>query len=49
MKNKLIAKNGSIQGINEIPQEIQTLYKTVWEISQKNILNLAASRSPYID
>jgi hypothetical protein len=32
MKNKLIAKNGSILGIKEIPEEIQNLYKTVWEI-----------------
>jgi len=33
MKNKLIAKNGSIDGIEEIPIKIRNLYKTVWEIS----------------
>ncbi len=49
MKNKLIAKNGSINGIKEIPKEIQDLYKTVWEIPQKIILDLAANRAPYID
>ena len=37
MKNKLIAANGSIQGIEEIPDEIKALYKTVWEISQKTV------------
>ena len=49
MKNKLIAANGSIQGIEEIPQEIKDLYKTVWEISQKNILKMAADRGAFID
>ena len=49
LKNKLVAKDGSIQGISEIPLSIQRLYKTVWEISQKQILKLARSRAPYID
>ena len=48
MKNKLIAMNGSIQGIAEIPAEMQLLYKTVWEIPQKSILELAAGRAKYI-
>merc|ERR1712223_2266997 len=42
MKNKLIASNGSIQGIEEIPEDIKNLYKTVWEISQKTVLKMAA-------
>jgi len=36
MKNKLISANGSVQGIPEIPKDLKELYKTVWEIKQKN-------------
>ena len=38
-----------MQGITEIPQEGRDIFKTVWEISQKEIINLALSRSPFID
>lgn len=48
MKNKLMTANGSIQNIPEIPQNIKDLYKTVWEISQKVILDMAADRGAYI-
>jgi ribonucleoside-diphosphate reductase alpha chain len=48
MKNRLIAENGSIQNINEIPQHLKDLYKTTWEISQKTILDMAADRGAYI-
>lgn len=48
MKNKIIANNGSIQNIDEIPQEIKELYKTVWEIKQRNIIDMAAERGAYI-
>ena len=48
MKNKLIQANGSVQNIPEIPQNIKDLYKTVWEISQKTILDMAADRGAYI-
>ncbi len=48
MKNKLMASNGSIQNINEIPQDIKDLYKTAWEISQKVLINQAADRGAYI-
>ncbi len=48
MKNRLIAANGSIQDIPEIPQHIKDLYKTVWEISQKAIIDMAADRGAYI-
>ncbi|HYG39378.1 MAG TPA: ribonucleoside-diphosphate reductase subunit alpha [Cytophagales bacterium] len=48
MKNKLIAANGSVQNISEIPQRIKDLYKTVWEISQKKIIDMAADRGAYI-
>ena len=48
MKNKLMASNGSIQNIDEIPQDIKDLYKTAWEISQKRIIDQAADRGAYI-
>ena len=48
LKNKIIAANGSIQNIREIPDNIKALYKTVWEISQKVIINMAADRGAYI-
>jgi ribonucleoside-diphosphate reductase alpha chain len=48
MKNKLIEANGSIQNIPEIPQHIKDLYKTVWEIKQKTLIDMAADRGAYI-
>ena len=48
MRQKLMASNGSVQNINEIPQRIKDLYKTAWEISQKAIIELAADRGAYI-
>jgi ribonucleoside-diphosphate reductase alpha chain len=49
MKNKLIMENGSVQNIPEIPTEMKEVYKTVWEMSQKRILQMAANRSIFID
>ena len=49
MKHKLIAHGGSVQSIDEIPAHIKKLYKTVWEISQKVLINMAADRGAYID
>ena len=48
MKQKLMAANGSIQAFPEIPQELKDLYKTVWEISQKVIIDQAAERGAFI-
>jgi ribonucleoside-diphosphate reductase alpha chain len=48
LKNQIIANNGSIQAINEIPENIKELYKTVWEIKQKSIIDMAADRGAYI-
>ena len=48
MKNKIIAANGSVQNIAEIPTEIKELYKTVWEIKQRTIIDMAADRGAYI-
>ncbi len=49
IKDKIIIANGSIQAIDEIPQELKDLYKTVWEIKQKVIIDMAADRGAYID
>jgi len=49
MKNKLIAANGSVQNIPEIPEDLKNLYKTVWEISQKTLINMANARGAFID
>ncbi len=49
MKNKLIAANGSVQGIKDVPENLKALYKTAWEISQKVIIDMAADRGAFID
>lgn len=48
MKNRIMQANGSIQNIPEIPQNIKDLYKTVWEISQKAIIDMSADRGAFI-
>jgi ribonucleoside-diphosphate reductase alpha chain len=48
MKNKIIIHNGSIQAIDEIPQNVKDIYKTVWEIKQRTIIDMAADRGAYI-
>lgn len=48
MKNKIISSNGSIQNIPEIPTQIKELYKTVWEIKQRTIIDMAADRGAFI-
>ncbi len=48
MKNKLIAANGSVQAIAEIPAHLKELYKTAWEIKQKTIIDMSADRGAYI-
>jgi ribonucleoside-diphosphate reductase alpha chain len=48
LKDRIIAKAGSIQGLDEIPLDIQALYKTVWELKQKTLIDLAADRGAYI-
>lgn len=49
MKNRLVASGGSIKDIPSIPNDLKDLYKTVWEISQKVIIDMAAARGPFID
>lgn len=48
MKNRIISENGSVQNISSIPANLKAIYKTVWEISQKVIIDMAAARGAYI-
>lgn len=48
MRSKIMTANGSVQNIDEVPQELKDLYKTAWEISQKAIIEQAADRGAYI-
>jgi ribonucleoside-diphosphate reductase alpha chain len=48
MRAKIIEADGSIQHIEEIPQNLRDLYKTVWEISQKDLIDMAVDRSTFI-
>ncbi|MDH5580376.1 MAG: ribonucleoside-diphosphate reductase subunit alpha, partial [Bdellovibrionales bacterium] len=49
IRNEIIANSGSIQGIQEIPAELKELYKTVWEIKQRTIIDMSQRRGPFID
>lgn len=49
MCNNIITNGGSIQNIENIPEDLKLLYKTVWEMPQKTIFEMAASRGPFID
>ena len=48
LRDKIINNDGSIQNIEQIPQEIRDLYKTAWEISQKDLIDMAVERSAFI-
>ena len=48
MKDKIITANGSIQDIEEIPADVKELYKTVWEIKMRSIIDMAADRGAYV-
>lgn len=47
--NTIIKDRGSIQNLDRVPEDIKKLYKTVWEIPQKTLINLSRARAPYID
>lgn len=49
LRQRIIANHGSVSEIKEIPAHLRELYRTVWEISQKDIIDMAADRSPFID
>ena len=48
LKQQIIARNGSVQGIKEIPEDIQAVYKTSWEIKQRSLIDMAAQRGAFI-
>ena len=48
VRNQLVASNGSVQDIQELDEKSKRLYKTIWEIPQKFLLNLSRGRAPYI-
>ncbi len=48
LKQKIIAQNGSVQGLEEIPPVFQALYKTSWEIKQRTLIDMAAARGAFI-
>lgn len=48
LKQQIIMRNGSVQGIDVIPEEIQALYKTAWEIKQRTLIDMAAARGAFI-
>jgi ribonucleoside-diphosphate reductase alpha chain len=48
MKQEIIARNGSVQGMDLVPDYLQTLYKTSWEIKQKTLIDMAAARGAFI-
>ena len=49
LRQAVMAKNGSVQEISDIPEDLKDLYKTVWEIKQRAVIDMAKGRSPYID
>lgn len=49
MSSKLIQQRGSVQNIAEVPQDLKDIYKTVWEISQRSVIDMAADRGAFID
>lgn len=49
IRNKIKAHEGSIQHIDEIPVDIKTIYRTVWEVPQKSLIDMAAERGAFID
>ena len=49
MRNRIIAAGGSVQGIDEIPAKLREIYRTVWEIKQRSVIDMAADRGAFID
>ncbi|MDC1047181.1 ribonucleoside-diphosphate reductase subunit alpha [Alphaproteobacteria bacterium] len=49
MRDKIILENGSVQNISNFPADLKETYKTVWETSQKSVIDMAADRAPFID
>jgi ribonucleoside-diphosphate reductase alpha chain len=48
MRNRIISEKGSVQNILDIPEEIRVIYKTIWEIKQRDVIDMAADRGKFI-
>jgi ribonucleoside-diphosphate reductase alpha chain len=48
LKNRIVAANGSVQGLEEVPADLKARYKTVWEIKQKVLIDMAVARGAFI-
>jgi ribonucleoside-diphosphate reductase alpha chain len=48
LKQKIVALNGSVQSISEIPEDVKARYKTAWELKQKTLIDMAAARGAFI-
>jgi ribonucleoside-diphosphate reductase alpha chain len=49
MRNRLKVSDGSVQGIREIPEDIRAIYRTVWEVPMRSLIDMAAERGAFID
>lgn len=49
VRNRIIADGGSVQNVDEIPQDLKEIYKTVWEVKQRSLIDMAADRGTFID
>jgi len=49
LKNEIVRAGGSVQGLEDLPDTLKAIYRTVWEIPQKSIIDMAADRGAYID
>ncbi len=49
MRERIIRNRGSVQGIKQVPAKLQAIYRTVWEIKQRDLIDMAADRAPFID
>ena len=49
MRDNIILENGSVQNIPNFPEDLKEVYKTVWETSQRTVIDMAKDRAPFID
>ena len=49
LRDQIILENGSVQNIEGFPEDLKDVFKTVWETSQKTVIDMAADRAPFID
>ena len=49
MRDNIVLQNGSVQNIPNFPEDLKEIYKTVWETSQRTVIDMASDRAPFID